>query len=90
LRARLSSRSVGSLRSCRTAATRRGGWRGAAPADRAAVADLIHRLGRLAEDFPEVAELDLNPVIARPDGCIAVDARVRLSRPAAATTSKTW
>ncbi|HET7130010.1 MAG TPA: GNAT family N-acetyltransferase [Gaiellaceae bacterium] len=66
------------------------GWRGAAPADRAAVADLIHRLGRLAEDFPEVAELDLNPVIARPDGCIAVDARVRLSRPAAATTSKTW
>jgi acetyl coenzyme A synthetase (ADP forming)-like protein len=58
--------------------------------DHGAVADLIHRLGRLAEDFPEVAELDLNPVIARPDGCIAVDARVRLSRPAAATTSKTW
>jgi len=66
------------------------GWRGAPPADREAVADLIHRLGRLAEDFPELAELDLNPVIARPDGCVAVDARVRLRRPAAATSSKTW
>jgi acetyl coenzyme A synthetase (ADP forming)-like protein len=66
------------------------GWRGAPPADREAVADLIHRLGRLAEDFPEVAELDLNPVIARPDGCVAVDARVRLRRPAAAASSKTW
>ena len=66
------------------------GWRGAPPADRAAVIDVIHRLGRLAEDFPEVAELDLNPVLARPDGCVAVDARVRLRRPPAATTSKTW
>ena len=66
------------------------GWRGAPPADRAAVADLIHRLGRLAEDFPELAELDLNPVLARPEGCVAVDARARLRRPAAATTAKTW
>jgi acetyl coenzyme A synthetase (ADP forming)-like protein len=66
------------------------GWRGAPAADRAALADLIHRLGRLAEDFPEVAELDLNPVLARPDGCVAVDARVRLRRPTAATSTKTW
>ena len=66
------------------------GWRGSPPADRAAVADLIHRLGRLAADFPEVVELDLNPGIARPDGCVAVDARVRLRRAAAQTTSKTW
>jgi acyl-CoA synthetase (NDP forming) len=65
------------------------GWRGAPAADRAALADLIHRLGRLAEDFPEVAELDLNPVLARPDGCVAVDARVRLRRPTAATSTKT-
>jgi acetate---CoA ligase (ADP-forming) len=66
------------------------GWRGGPAADRAAVADLIHRVGRLAEDFPEVAELDLNPVIARPNGCIAVDARVRLRRLAATASSKTW
>ena len=31
----------------------------------------------LGEDFPEVVELDLNPVIAGPDGCVAVDARIR-------------
>ncbi|MGN6799206.1 MAG: acetate--CoA ligase family protein, partial [Gaiellaceae bacterium] len=66
------------------------GWRGAPAADRAAVVDVIHRLGRLAEDFPEVAELDLNPVLARPEGCVAVDAGVRLRRPAAAASSKTW
>jgi acyl-CoA synthetase (NDP forming)/RimJ/RimL family protein N-acetyltransferase len=66
------------------------GWRGAPPADRAALADLLHRLGRLVDEHPEVAELDLNPVIARPDGCVAVDARVRLRRPEADSTLKTW
>ena len=58
------------------------GFRGAPPADAAALQDLVHRLGRLAEEIPEVSELDLNPVIAGPDGSVAVDARVRLrSRP---------
>ena len=33
-----------------------------------------------AEDLPSVAELDLNPVLARPDGCVALDARVRVRR----------
>ena len=42
------------------------GWRGAPPADRAALARLLHRLSRLAVDHPEVAELDLNPVLAWP------------------------
>ena len=42
------------------------GYRGAPPADPAALTDLIHRLSRLGEDLPEVAELDLNPVIAGP------------------------
>ena len=49
------------------------GWRGAPAADRAALADLLHRLSRLAVDLPEVTELDLNPVLAGPDGCVAVD-----------------
>ena len=45
---------------------------------------------RLADDLPEVAELDLNPVLACPDGCVAVDARVRLrDRPSERTTRKT-
>jgi acetyl coenzyme A synthetase (ADP forming)-like protein len=81
---------VDELASSGKAGTLVAGWRGAPPADRAAIIDLLHRLGRLADDLPEVAELDLNPVIALPDGCVAVDARVRLRRPAAATSSKTW
>ena len=66
------------------------GWRGAPPADQAALGDLLHRLSRLALDFPEVAELDLNPVLALADGCVAVDARVRLQRSERATSAKTW
>jgi acyl-CoA synthetase (NDP forming) len=55
------------------------GYRAGEPADTAALEDLLLRLGRLAEDFPEVAELDLNPVLAGPSGCIAVDVKLRLS-----------
>jgi acyl-CoA synthetase (NDP forming) len=66
------------------------GFRGAPPADANALADLVHRLARLGEDVPEVAELDLNPVLARADGCVAVDARVRLRRPEPVARGKTW
>jgi acyl-CoA synthetase (NDP forming) len=66
------------------------GFRGDPPADAAALADLLHRLSRLAQDLPEVAELDLNPVIALADGCVAVDARVRLAKPASHRALKTW
>ncbi|GIE29726.1 GNAT family N-acetyltransferase [Actinoplanes italicus] len=55
------------------------GYRGTAPADTAALEDLLLRLGRLAEENPEIAELDLNPVFAGPDGIHAVDAKLRLS-----------
>jgi hypothetical protein len=51
---------------------------------------LLVRLGRLAEDLPEVAELDLNPVLAGPDGCIAVDARVRVRARPPERRLKTW
>jgi acetyl coenzyme A synthetase (ADP forming)-like protein len=66
------------------------GFRGAPPADAAALQDLVHRLGRLAEDVPEVSELDLNPVIAVPDGCVAVDARVRLRSRPSDRALKSW
>ena len=55
------------------------GHRGTPPADVGALADTLLRISRLADDLPEVAELDLNPVIARPDGIHAVDVRVRVS-----------
>jgi acyl-CoA synthetase (NDP forming) len=66
------------------------GYRGAEPADHQALADLLCRLARLGEDLPAVAELDLNPVFGLPHACVAVDARVRLYRPEAAATAKTW
>ena len=44
------------------------GHRGAAPVDRAALADLLLRVGRLADEQPRVRSLTLNPVLARPDG----------------------
>jgi acyl-CoA synthetase (NDP forming) len=66
------------------------GFRGTPPADAAALADLVQRLARLAEDLPEVAELDLNPVIALPTGCVAVDARVRVQARPARHPLKSW
>jgi acyl-CoA synthetase (NDP forming)/GNAT superfamily N-acetyltransferase len=66
------------------------GWRGAPAADRGALTDLLHRLSRLAIDLPEVSELDLNPILARPDGCVAVDARIRITRPLPVAIAKTW
>ncbi|MCA2219296.1 bifunctional acetate--CoA ligase family protein/GNAT family N-acetyltransferase [Jidongwangia harbinensis] len=55
------------------------GYRGAPPVDTAALEDLLLRVGRLAEDLPEVAELDLNPVVAGPHGAVTVDAKLRLA-----------
>ena len=66
------------------------GFRGAPPADVQALAELLERLGCLAEDLPEVVELDLNPVIAGPEGCVAVDARIRVRRREATWALKSW
>jgi acyl-CoA synthetase (NDP forming) len=55
------------------------GHRGTPPVDTAALTDMLLRISRLADDLPEVAELDLNPVIARAEGCLAADARIRVS-----------
>jgi acyl-CoA synthetase (NDP forming) len=55
------------------------GYRGAAPVDTAALTDLLLRLSVLGQQLPELMELDLNPVIARPDGALAVDWRMRIA-----------
>ena len=67
-----------------------GGFRGRPPADPAALAELLHRLSRLGEDLPQVAELDLNPVVGLANRCVAVDARVRVHRPGSVERLKTW
>jgi acetate---CoA ligase (ADP-forming) len=66
------------------------GFRGAPPADESALVDLLLRLSRLVDDLPEVAELDLNPVLALHDGCLAVDARIRVADPARPRRTKSW
>jgi acyl-CoA synthetase (NDP forming) len=55
------------------------GVRGQAGADLGALEKLILQISEFVEQHPEVRELDLNPVLAYPDGAIAVDARVVLS-----------
>jgi len=55
------------------------GVRGAPPVDRAALATMIERVSTLVADFPEIAELDLNPVFASERGATAADVRVVLN-----------
>ena len=55
------------------------GYRGSPPADLEALRGLLLRVSRLADDLPEITDLDLNPVIARPDGVFVVDARVKVA-----------
>lgn len=54
------------------------GVRGTAAADMDALVQCLLRVSRLMTDFEDIAELDINPVLATADGCIAVDARAVL------------
>jgi acyl-CoA synthetase (NDP forming) len=47
-------------------------------ADLASLKDMLLRVSQLAEDLPQVAELDLSPVVARPDGAVAVTSVIRI------------
>src|SRR5690606_31833492 len=52
------------------------GVRGSDPVDREALSGMIVRVSQLVSDFPEISELDLNPVFASKDGAIAADVRI--------------
>jgi acetyl coenzyme A synthetase (ADP forming)-like protein len=52
------------------------GVRGSDPANRDAIADIIVNVSRLITDFPEITEMDLNPVFATKDAAIAADVRI--------------
>jgi acetyltransferase len=69
------------LRSLRGAAVFTG-LRGSPPTDLGPVADVIVAVGALMADNPEISELDLNPVLAGPGGCVAVDWRILIALPA--------
>lgn len=55
------------------------GVRGGAAVDRDALADLVVRVSQLAADFPNIAEVDLNPVFASENGVMAADVRILLT-----------
>lgn len=49
------------------------GARGRDPVDQESVIETIQRLSQLVTDFPEIVELDINPLVAAPDGATAID-----------------
>jgi acyl-CoA synthetase (NDP forming)/RimJ/RimL family protein N-acetyltransferase len=59
------------------------GFRGSTPGDIAELERVILAVARLADEVPEVAELDINPVVVMPDGVSCIDGKLRLA-PAAA------
>ncbi len=77
----LSRRQAGKMLDRTSASTLLAGYRGAPPADREAVVETIMRLAQIALDWPEVAEIEINPLIVMQEGegVYAVDARVRLA-----------
>ena len=58
------------------------GYRALPPADRAAAIEAILRIAQLAADFPQLAEIEINPLRVLPDGhgAVAIDVRVRVER----------
>ena len=57
-------------------------FRGSPPVDRAALVGVIQAIGRIGLDFPEIAEIDVNPLLIEGDRPVAADALVVLSREA--------
>ena len=67
------------------------GFRGSPEVDLEAVHDLLLRVSAMVETHHEIAELDLNPVLAGPEGALAVDFRVRVkSAPPRRPWPATW
>ena len=54
------------------------GFRGAPKCDVAGLEELLLRVAAMVEHHPEIAEMDCNPVIVRPEGAVIVDARIRI------------
>ncbi|TWA68994.1 acetyltransferase [Azospirillum brasilense] len=58
------------------------GYRSRAAVDLEAVALTLNKISQLIVDFPEVAELDINPLLADAEGVLALDARIKVGVPA--------
>ena len=57
------------------------GYRNRPPADMEQLEEMIIRLSQLLIDFPQIAELDMNPVMIKDGKAVAVDARILVSEP---------
>ncbi|MCU0692212.1 MAG: acetate--CoA ligase family protein [Polyangiaceae bacterium] len=68
------------------------GYRGKTGGDVAALRDLLRRVSQMVTDIPELVEMDLNPVmiLAPGKGCVAVDARMRLSNMPGQASRPSW
>lgn len=55
------------------------GYRGRPPLDAKAVAETIARVAQLVREFPEIAEMDINPLVAYEDGVGALDVKITIS-----------
>jgi len=56
------------------------GARGREPVDESGIVETIQRLSQLVTDFPAIVELDVNPLVATPDGVNAVDVRLTIDQ----------
>jgi acyl-CoA synthetase (NDP forming) len=65
-------------------------FRGQAALDREALRDVVLRFARMLSDMPEILEADLNPTRWMEEGCVVLDARVRVGRLPARPRVKTW
>ncbi len=55
------------------------GFRGAVPVSKSALISIVEQVARIAEEVPELVELDLNPVIVTAEGALIVDCKARLA-----------
>jgi len=55
------------------------GYRGRPPLDGRKVAEVIARVAQLVRDFPEISELDINPLVAYEEGAAALDVKITIS-----------
>ena len=55
------------------------GYRGSPKVDRQALVSILERIAQVAEEVPELTELDLNPILVSPAGALVVDCKARLA-----------